>query len=154
MPPIIQDFGKIINSRISNTLLVYFGLIFCLSSGFIIGRMTTLKIEKPEVTISSDSENYLQQSGYDSSSGENISGTSSEEENSKDFSNNSAYKNNSNYSGAKASVDKSQIFASKKGKYFYYKGCGGNTITKKNLVYYKSEAQAISAGKIIYSKCK
>ena len=51
MPSIIQDFAKIINSRISKTLLVYLGLIFCLTSGFMIGRATKILDNIPEVTI-------------------------------------------------------------------------------------------------------
>ena len=51
-------------------------------------------------------------------------------------------------------TDKSLIFGSIKGKYFYYKGCGGANISTKNLVYYKSEADAIGRGKVIYAKCK
>lgn len=46
------------------------------------------------------------------------------------------------------------IFGSSKGKYFYYKGCGGTSISAKNLVYYTSEAQAIAQGKVLYKSCE
>jgi hypothetical protein len=49
---------------------------------------------------------------------------------------------------------KSLIFGSSQGKYFYYKGCGGDSISPKNLVYYKSEAEGIAKGKSLYSKCQ
>lgn len=48
----------------------------------------------------------------------------------------------------------SDIFGSSKGKYFYYKGCGGNNLSVKNLVYYKTEAEAIAKGKILYKGCE
>ena len=50
--------------------------------------------------------------------------------------------------------DKSLIFGSRQGKYFYYKGCGGDSISPKNLVYYKTESEAIAKGKSLYSKCQ
>lgn len=50
--------------------------------------------------------------------------------------------------------DSSVIFGSSKGKYYYYKGCGGETISTKNLVYYKSESEAKARGKLLYSKCQ
>jgi hypothetical protein len=46
------------------------------------------------------------------------------------------------------------IFGSKKGKYYYYEGCGGTNISKKNLVYYKSEAEAEKMGKTLYKSCQ
>ena len=95
-----------------------------------LGRLTTLKISKPDIKVVSS--NYFENK----------------------ISSNSTENNLTEEVLIKSTVDKSFIFASKKGKYFYYKGCGGNTISKKNLVYYKSESQAIAAGKIIYSKCK
>lgn len=49
---------------------------------------------------------------------------------------------------------KSTIFGSSLGKYYYYKGCGGDSISQKNLVYYKTEQEAESKGKILYSKCQ
>lgn len=136
MPSIIQDFAKIINSRISKTLLVYLGLIFCLTSGFMIGRATKILDNIPEVTIGN-----LDGSEYDY----NIENATSGAQEYQD-----EYKNASNA----ATLDKSQIFASSKGKYFYYKGCGGSSIAQKNLVYYKSEQAALAAGKILYNKCK
>lgn len=51
-------------------------------------------------------------------------------------------------------VDQSVIFGSSKGKYYYYKGCGGDSISTKNLVYYKSESEAKAKGKTLYSKCQ
>lgn len=45
-------------------------------------------------------------------------------------------------------------FASKRGKYYYFKGCGGDKLSPKNLIYFKTESEAIKAGKILYSKCK
>jgi hypothetical protein len=50
--------------------------------------------------------------------------------------------------------DEKVIFGSSRGKYFYYKGCGGTTISSKNLVYYKSEADAIAKGKTLYKSCE
>ncbi len=46
------------------------------------------------------------------------------------------------------------IFGSSKGKYYYYKGCGGDTISAKNLVYYKSESEAEKMGKKLYKSCE
>ncbi len=54
----------------------------------------------------------------------------------------------------KNSRDISVIFGSSKGKYYYYKGCGGDSISTKNLVYYKSESEAKAKGKSLYSKCQ
>ncbi len=126
----IKDFILIINNRITKLVLIYLSIIFCVIVSFMLGRLTTLKISKPDIKVVSS--NYFENK---------TSATSTE--------------NNSDQEIiVKNTVDKSFIFASKKGKYFYYKGCGGNTISKKNLVYYKSESQAVAAGKIIYSKCK
>lgn len=50
--------------------------------------------------------------------------------------------------------DSSVIFGSSKGKYYYYKGCGGEAISPKNLVYYKSESEAEAKGKSLYNKCQ
>lgn len=63
------------------------------------------------------------------------------------------------WDGASSSVeagafDASVIFGSRKGKYFYYKGCGGDNIAPKNLVYYKSETEAQKLGKTLYQKCQ
>lgn len=46
------------------------------------------------------------------------------------------------------------IFGSSKGKYYYYRGCGGDTISAKNLVYYKSESEAEKMGKKLYKSCE
>jgi hypothetical protein len=46
------------------------------------------------------------------------------------------------------------IFGSSKGKYYYYRGCGGDTISPKNLRYYKSEAEAEKMGKKLYKSCE
>ncbi len=132
MSTIIQDFAKIINGRISKALLVYFGLLFCLSSGFMIGRMSKIIISKPEVRVETDGEADFIQNQQDLASGTS-SNTASDEE---------------------RISSKSLIFASSKGKYFYYKGCGGSNISKKNTIYYKSESQALAAGKILYAGCK
>lgn len=52
------------------------------------------------------------------------------------------------------SADQRVIFGSSKGKYYYYRGCGGDTISAKNLVYYKSEAEAEKMGKKLYKSCE
>ena len=147
MLSIIQDFAKIINNRITRLALVYFGMIFCIFIGFIIGRISKIQDTKHQIQIieklsdiykdvaSQELAEYAAQSQTNNSF---IQNSQSKSQNIKDV----------------IGTNKSLIFASKKGKYFYYKGCGGNTIVKKNLVYYKSEAQALAAGKILYSKCK
>jgi hypothetical protein len=50
--------------------------------------------------------------------------------------------------------NKSIIYGSSKGKYFYYKGCGVQNISAKNLVYYKSEDEAKSLGKLLHKSCE
>jgi hypothetical protein len=102
-----------------------------------LGRVTAIKISRTPIKIVQS--NYLEKS---------VSDKSVESLETSNFTNSISSINNT------SAINKSLIFASKKGKYFYYKGCGGNTIAKKNLVYYKNEAAAIAAGKILYNKCK
>lgn len=137
------DFLKVINNRITKNIIIYFGFLTMLLSGFMMGRITTLKIEKPEVKILPVGSSYLSSDNFFNSTSSN--------------SNNSSAGNLDSASSSDSipdSFNKGVIFGSSKGKYFYYKGCGGNTISPKNLVYYKSEAEALAAGKTLYSKCK
>jgi hypothetical protein len=130
---IIQDFLKLINSNLKRDFLVYISLIFCLFAGFALGRVSKISEIKPDLKFASFQEDLSINPNINDSDSTNTP-------------------NNMNEAGA--SIDKSLIFASSKGKYFYYKGCGGNTISPKNLVYYKSEQDALAKGKILYSKCK
>ncbi len=133
---IIQDFLKISNNNISRTFLVYFSIISALGLGFMIGRMSNIHAQQQIITITD-------QNGLEVSEVEDINSTTTGE---------STIQSSK---GLKVkSTDKSMIFGSSKGKYFYYKGCGGSTISPKNLVYYKSEQDAVNRGKIIYSKCR
>lgn len=146
----LEEFLKLLENRITKSLLVFVGMLSMLVSGFAMGRVSDIKSEKPEVRVV-DVRSVLELS----TSSQDIS-----EENNFENSNNS---NQNNYNqnnfvtkagSAKNVVNKGVIFGSSKGKYFYYKGCGGTTISPKNLVYYKSEADALAKGKVLYSRCK
>jgi hypothetical protein len=137
----IKDFILIINNRITRLVLIYIGIIFFVLVAFMLGRLTTIKTSRIPIKIVQS--NYLEKS-VSVLDIENSEALNAE----KDVNNTNGNMNNIN------TINKSLIFGSKKGKYFYYKGCGGNTIAKKNLVYYKNEAAAIAAGKLLYDKCK
>ena len=53
-------------------------------------------------------------------------------------------------------IDKKTIFSGKssRSKYYYYLGCGGQSIKKQNIIYYSSETEAEMAGKVLHPKCK
>ena len=53
-------------------------------------------------------------------------------------------------------INKKTIFSSKtkRSKYYYYLGCGGQSIKKENIIYFSSEQEAENAGKILSPKCK
>jgi len=123
---IIQDFLKIINHRISLALLSFFSIVISLIVGFLIGRTSNILASVPEMRVLDKNNQEISQ--------ESLTSTSTTE--------------------IKSTTAKSVIFGSRIGKYFYYKGCGGDTISAKNLVYYKTEAEAIAKGKLLYSKCK
>ncbi len=128
-----------IENSITKTLLYYFLLVAFTLSGFMIGMTANIIGNKGEVKIENvDGSVY----------GENISNLDSN-----NFS--STTKNTEDYKiNENKIVNKSFIFGSSKGKYFYYKGCGGDSIAAKNLRYYKSEAEAIAIGKKLYKKCE
>ena len=171
---IIQDFLKIINNRLSWHMVAYFAMVFMLIIGFMIGRVSNIEINKPELQIVDPNGNIINpatdiSSGtYDSTTttgnfvddiksdinlNDNSSnGTSLVGDSSLDYNNSNSHTIGGTV-GAAYSVDHSLIFGSSKGKYFYYKGCGGTTISKKNLVYYKSESDALAKGKVLYNKC-
>jgi hypothetical protein len=136
---IIQDFLKISNNSISRPFLQYFSIIVALCLGFMIGRMSSIEAQNPQMVIT-DSEGMLVDSVAVSDT-QNDMGTNTQV-------------SVTNSAHLVQATDKSVIFGSSKGKYFYYKGCGGNTISPKNLVYYTSETDAINKGKVLYSKCK
>lgn len=53
-------------------------------------------------------------------------------------------------------INKKTIFSSKtkRSKYYYYLGCGGQSIKKENIIYFSSEQEAEANGKILHPKCK
>lgn len=131
---IIQDFLKIINNRLTSTTLLFFSLIFCLVAGFIIGRMGSF-LSLPATMTVVHAEGIVDDIGGGADKANQLNAT------------NSTTKTTS-------PADGKLIFGSKIGKYFYYKGCGGDNLSAKNLVYYSSEAQAIASGKVLHDKCK
>lgn len=61
-------------------------------------------------------------------------------------------KNHSNY---KVNIEKGQIFASKKGKKYYFIHCAGvRKISDKNIIYFTDENSAIKAGYELAKNCK
>lgn len=157
----IKEVMMIVNNRISKDFIYFMSLVFVLVLGFMIGRTSEIKNNKSDVKV------------YDISSGLEIlpNPTSSLfEEHSmgddKEFSNSDTNLdvNSLNSSTSRQNINKSKvfgdkisggkIFGSRKGKYFYYEGCGGSTISPKNLVYYKTESNAIAKGKVLYGKCR
>ena len=126
-----------VENSISKTLVYYFLLISVAVSSFFIGATSNLIENRGGMEIKNlDGTNY---EDFNENKNTNITGINTES-----ISNSITNQNK----------DKSIIFASVKGKYFYYKGCGGESIAKKNLRYYKTEAEAIKAGKKIYKNCE
>jgi hypothetical protein len=119
-----------VENSISKTLVYYVIIIFFTLSGFMIGRTSNIinNIESVKIANVDDSDYNTQDNNYGVTEGEAKNLTTL--------------------------ADKSIIFGSVKGKYFYYKGCGGDSISKKNLRYYKSESEAVAKGKKLYSKCQ
>ncbi|MDQ5957527.1 MAG: hypothetical protein QG614_502 [Patescibacteria group bacterium] len=123
---------KLLDNRISKSLIVFTSMACALFVGFVSGRISGIESDKTNFQV------------VDIASGDiflpNASNTIDTVETfqlDKD-----------------QDVNKSLIFGSSKGKYFYYKGCGGNNLSAKNLVYYKSEADALAKGKVLYNKCE
>lgn len=128
-----------IENSISKTLLYYLLLVTVSVSSFLIGATSNLIENRGTMEIKNlDGTNYQD---LDAHRDENATSSSID-------------KTLESFNGKNEYQDKSIIFASVKGKYFYYKGCGGESIAKKNLRYYKSEAEAIKAGKKLYNKCE
>lgn len=125
-----------IDNSITKTFIYYFIVLTFTISAFMIGMTANIISNKGEIKIeNSDGSAYLDQS---------INFKSFDENGNKIVDN----------MEEKSTFNKSVIFGSSKGKYFYYKGCGGDSIAAKNLRYYKSEAEAIKLGKLLYNKCK
>lgn len=125
-------FVNHIENSITKTMLYYFLIIMFTVSGFMLGATSNIMNNRGELKIGNiDGSIYREDMGGGSE----------------------AAAQNTQINQNKTQ-DKSLIFASVKGKYFYYRGCGGTTIAAKNLRYYKSEADAVKAGKILYDKCK
>lgn len=56
---------------------------------------------------------------------------------------------------SKSNSNQGQIIASKNGKRYYYKNCGGvNRIKTENRIYFETEQQAESKGLTLASGCK
>ncbi len=128
-----------IENSISKTLVYYLLLVTVTVSSFLIGATSNLIYNRGVAEIKNvDGTNYQD---LDVNTNQSVMGSGTDKS-SESFNIADEYKN------------KSIIFASVKGKYFYYKGCGGESIAKKNLRYYKRESEAIKAGKKLYKKCE
>jgi hypothetical protein len=124
-----------VENSISKTLIYYFAIITFTISAFLLGMTANTIGNRGEIIVENKSnKTYF---GGETDVYENISSQSKDNTLEK-------YPNS----------NKSVIFGSVKGKYFYYKGCGGDSVAAKNLRYYKSEAEAIRLGKILYKQCE
>lgn len=151
---IIQDLAKIINHRITNRLLIFIGLISSIIISFIIGITSNINNSTAKVyiisSITDEQQKLIKNEAQD---------TQNEDSNIKEQQNieNSSSPAENTKKGITKIVNvanKSVILGSSKGKYFYYKGCEPSNLSPKYLVYYKTESQAISAGKTLHSKCR
>lgn len=121
----IITFLTLINNRITSSILIYFVSILLIINAYILGGMISIK-NRPD--------NSLYISDYNNSNNLTSSTTIN--------------------TSQESEMDNKIIFGSSKGKYYYYKGCEATNLSPKNLVYYKSEVEAKSLGKILHSSCQ
>jgi hypothetical protein len=138
----LSFFINHIDNSISKTIIYYALIISFTLSSFFLGMTVNIKNNRGEVKIqNNDGTAYLNQESNDY------------QKNTLEPFDKDGNKIISSADNKSISFNKSVIFGSVKGKYFYYKGCGGDSIAAKNLRYYKTESEAIKLGKKLYNKC-
>ncbi len=120
----ISTFLTLINNRITSNILIYFISILLIINAYILGGMVSIK-NRPANSL------FISDYDINNITSSTTASTSQESE-----------------------MDNKIIFGSSKGKYYYYKGCEATNLSPKNLVYYKSEVEAKSLGKILHSSCQ
>jgi hypothetical protein len=122
---------------IERFLLIISAILIAVSMYFI-GNMTALESQSSEIQIIYPDAIAIQSDKIDNNPENSKTNTEIQKDN--------IVKPNSN---------QSQIIASKNGKRYYYKNCGGiNRIKTENRIYFETEQQAEAKGLTLASGCK